>query len=573
MVIAMLDEVTQYAKDVLEGKYITCKATKLACKRHLNDLERAKTEEFSYYFDVKEAKRVIKFSETLKLAEQGGINVKLKPFQKFCLGSLMGWRTKEGHNWRFRQSNISFARQNGKSFLNGDLMTYVSNFMPNMDYKQFYIGANNQKQAKIVFKEVVKFIDMDEDLQSMFKIMDYKSEITCLNTKSTIKALSRDSKIDGLRPTLGVIDEYHQSAKSDILDALKNGQGKLENSLISIISTAGSNLNYPYYAMYLYSKKVLKGEIEDDRIFIYICELDENDSIDDKSVYIKSNPLYSEKEIDMLYDDYLRAKEMSESQLVDFMTKRLNIWVENKAVNFLTLDVIEKMRSEETIESFKDKECVIGLDLSSISDLTSVSFVFKDWDSKGDEQYFIHSHSFLPFETFKKFRKKDSKWQEYVDNNELTLTTACQGLRLDYKAVITYIQDMIKTYNLKVKMLCYDSNNIGGILQDIEETLKVDSIAIAQSMKNLTEPTCNFEILAKAGQVKFSNNSLYEECLKNAVLISEYGESKLCKIDKKQPDRKIDCIDATIDAFKFVITIAKPKKKIDYSKIYEKLRR
>ena len=573
MVIAMLDEVTQYAKDVLEGKYITCKATKLACKRHLNDLERAKTEEFSYYFDVKEAKRVIKFSETLKLAEQGGINVKLKPFQKFCLGSLMGWRTKEGHNWRFRQSNISFARQNGKSFLNGDLMTYVSNFMPNMDYKQFYIGANNQKQAKIVFKEVAKFIDMDEDLQSMFKIKDYKSEITCLNTKSTIKALSRDSKIDGLRATLGVVDEYHLSSKSDILDALKNGQGKLENSLISIISTAGSNLNYPYYSMYLYSKKVLNEELKDDRMFIYICELDEGDSIDDKSVYVKANPLYTEKEIDMMYEEYLRAKGTSEGQVIDFMTKRCNIWVANKAVNFLTLDVIEKMKTDKTIANYTGKECVIGLDLSSISDLTSVAFVFKEWASNGDEQYFIHSHSFLPSETFKKFRKKDSKWQEYVDNNELTLTTACQGLRLDYKAVITYIQSMIKTYKLNVKMICYDSNNIGGILQDIEETLKVDSMPIAQSMKNLTEPTCNFEILAKAGQVKFSFNRLYEECLKNAVLISEYGESKLCKIDKKQPDRKIDCIDATIDAFKFVITIAKPKKKIDYSKIYEKLRR
>lgn len=569
----MLDEVTQYAKDVLEGKYITCKAAKLACKRHLNDLERAKTEEFPYYFDVKEAKRVIKFSETLKLAEQGGINVKLKSFQKFCLGSLMGWRTKEGHNWRFRQSNISFGRQNGKSFLNGDLMTYVSNFMPNMDYKQFYIGANSQKQAKIVFKEVIKFIESDSDLQSMFKVMDYKNEITCLNTKSTIKALSRDSKIDGLRATLGVVDEYHLSSKSDILDALKNGQGKLENSLISIISTAGSNLNYPYYSMYLYSKKVLNGELKDDRMFIYICELDEGDFIDDKSVYVKANPLYTNKEINMMYEEYLRAKGTSEGQVIDFMTKRCNIWVANKAVNFLTLDVIQNMRTDKTIADYAGKDCVIGLDLSSISDLTSVSFVFKDWDSKGDEQYFIHSHSFLPSETFKKFRKKNHIWQECVDNNELTLTTACSGLRLDYKTVVKYIQQMMKQYKLNVKMLCYDSNNIGGILQDIEETLKVDSIAIAQSMKNLTEPTCNFEILSKAGQVKFSYNKLYEECLKNAVLISEYGESKLCKIDKKQPDRKIDAIDATIDAFKFVITIAKPKKKIDYSKIYEKLRR
>lgn len=48
----MLDSVTKYANDVLEGKIIAGRYVKLACERHLNDLGRQATEEFQYIFDV-----------------------------------------------------------------------------------------------------------------------------------------------------------------------------------------------------------------------------------------------------------------------------------------------------------------------------------------------------------------------------------------------------------------------------------------------------------------------------------------------------------------------------------------
>lgn len=53
-------------------------------------------------------------------------------------------------------------------------------------------------------------INADADLLELFEIKDYKSEITAKITNATIRALGRDTKsIDGFRPYLGIVDEYH----------------------------------------------------------------------------------------------------------------------------------------------------------------------------------------------------------------------------------------------------------------------------------------------------------------------------------------------------------------------------
>ncbi|MDU2197316.1 MAG: terminase large subunit, partial [Peptostreptococcaceae bacterium] len=123
------DRVTQYALDVLEDKVVTGLYVKLACKRHLDDLEKSKTEGFEYYFDVDKANDILDYAESLIIAEgDEEIRVKLHGFQVFILGSLNGWVSKKGKFRRFRSSYVQLGRQNGKSFLNGIIGTYFGNF-------------------------------------------------------------------------------------------------------------------------------------------------------------------------------------------------------------------------------------------------------------------------------------------------------------------------------------------------------------------------------------------------------------------------------------------------------------
>ena len=63
---------------------------------------------------MEEAERIIEFAEALTLAEgEEQRQVECFPFQCFILGSINGWRTKDGDRRRFRTSFVLLGRQIG----------------------------------------------------------------------------------------------------------------------------------------------------------------------------------------------------------------------------------------------------------------------------------------------------------------------------------------------------------------------------------------------------------------------------------------------------------------------------
>ena len=111
--VEIIDRCTQYAVDVVEGREIAGEYVKLACQRHLDDLEKSKAAPYVYYFDVEQSERIINFAEDLVIAEGDEEQpVECYPFQCFILGSLNGWRKKIAdpksgvHHRRFRTSYV-----------------------------------------------------------------------------------------------------------------------------------------------------------------------------------------------------------------------------------------------------------------------------------------------------------------------------------------------------------------------------------------------------------------------------------------------------------------------------------
>ena len=203
-----LDRVTQYAVDVVEEKIIAGRPAILACKRHLDDLEKSILDSYKYEFDIEKANDILEFAETLIIAEgEEERPVNLEGYQVFILGCLNGWVTKGTGYRRFRTTYVQLGRQNGKSFLNGILGTYYGAFS-GYKYGQLYCTATKSDQAKIVLNEMIKFINSDEDLSEFFKVKVHDNTIIALNTNSIIRALGRDTKsIDGFRPLLGIVDK------------------------------------------------------------------------------------------------------------------------------------------------------------------------------------------------------------------------------------------------------------------------------------------------------------------------------------------------------------------------------
>ena len=146
----MSDHTTAYARTIVAGKKVCGKAEYQACKRHLDDMA---DKAFPYIFDVDAAEYHIMLANQLTIGE-GSESRKLttRGFQNFIIGSLFGWRKKRSHLRRFREGYIQLARQNGKSFLAGEMCNDYATFA-GYQHGRIYCTATKQKQANIVWEE------------------------------------------------------------------------------------------------------------------------------------------------------------------------------------------------------------------------------------------------------------------------------------------------------------------------------------------------------------------------------------------------------------------------------------
>ena len=103
------DYTTEYAKKVVNGEILASKKNIQACERHLRDLN---NKDFKYHFNVQKANKAIKFISMLPDPKTGK-KMPLASFQRFIVGSLMGWEDDLG-NRRFTKGYISMSRKNGR---------------------------------------------------------------------------------------------------------------------------------------------------------------------------------------------------------------------------------------------------------------------------------------------------------------------------------------------------------------------------------------------------------------------------------------------------------------------------
>ena len=555
----MTDHTTEYSRLIVEGKKICGRSEYLACKRHLDDMAK---KDFEYIFDVETAERHIKLANQLTIGEgEQSRPLKTRGFQNFIIGSLFGWRKKRSNIRRFREAYIQMARQNGKSFIAGEMCNDFASFS-GYKYGRIFCAATKCDQAKIVWEETAKFIESDKNLSELYKIKRYDSTITSLVTNATIKAIGRDTKsADGFSSILCVLDELHAHPSNQLYKLLNDGQISKENSLTLAITTAGFNLNSFCYEHYQFCKKVLAGAIEKESLFVYIAELDEKDDIWNPDNWLKANPLIlwnedntpNKEMIARMCEKAIDAREKQGNELTNFLTKSLNRWVTCGNNSYIDAEKWKNCGTDLKLEDMRGRECYLGIDLSSGGDLTSIALVFPPLS--GDDKIYIYSHSFLPEARLMEHEKTDDvSYRLWAVAGLLSLTSGMYGLMLDLNAVVATIKKLVETYDLKILEAGYDPHNASGFLAELEKVLPCDLTSVQQSARNLNDATQDFKLSVEAGIVQYDkHNALLSWSMINAVLNTpnSFGE---VKIDKVSQQNRIDPCDAIIDAWKLYLT-------------------
>lgn len=545
------DRVTEYASRVVSGEVAAGELHRLACKRHLDDLKRQRSEDFSYYYNPDKASEIIEYAETLTIAEGDEPKpVKLLDSQAFDLGCTFGWFKVSNNKRRFRRRYKSMARQNGKTFENGIMGTYIAGFGGYM-YGKLFTVATKKRQARLAWEEMSKFITIDPDLGDYFDVKDYKSTINALETYCTIEALSKEAGLDdGFRAIYASIDEIHQHKDNKIYKALYNGTKALDETLVSMITTRGDNLNSFCKEMDDYAIKVLQGLATAEDFFIDIYCLDPNDDIWDPENWVKANPFIASnpEKFEILKTDAQTAKDMGGSDLRDFLTKSLNMWVQNTDDQFILPDKWQKCGSKRTLEDMRGRSCWVGLDLSSGGDLTSYSLEFP-LEENSKEKYYFYSHSFMPRGRLQEHIETDLAPYDLWEQMELiTVTGGAGDFKNDYKFIIKDLQRIKEEYDLTFLGIGIDPHNADGVLSELEE-FGCPVVIIVQSCKSLNDATTDIQLLVKSEDLEYNeNNELLTWSFLNAKTVRNSFDE--IKVDKKPGARfkRIDPVDSCVDA-------------------------
>lgn len=564
----MTDRVTEYARSVMAGEVVCGELHRLACQRHLRDLARQRTEAFPYYWDVEAADNVLSYAETLTIAEGTEPRpVKLIGSQVFDLGCTFGWKKVVNGKRRFRRRYKSVARQNGKTFENGIMGPYIAGF-GGYSYGKLFTVATKKRQARLAWEEMSKFVTIDPDLAELFDVKDYKNTIIAKESGCTIEALSREAGLDdGFRSIFCSIDEIHQHKDNQVYKALYNGTRSLPETLISMITTRGFQLNSFCKEMDDYAIQVLRGTATAEDFFVDIYCLDPDDDIWDERNWIKANPFLclDEERMNTLRQDAQTARDMGGMELRDFLCKSLNMWVKNTDDQAFDPDAWARCGSERKLADVVEagnRDCWVGLDLSSGGDLTTLTLEFP----LPDHSYYIYSHSFMPRGRLAEHMETDlAPYDMWESAGLITVTGGDTDFMNDYAFIISHLAELRERFELNFLGIGIDPHNAAGVLQDLE-AFDCPVATITQSARSLNDATVALRLLVKGQRVEYDReNELLTWSVVNAAIVRNSFDE--IKIDKKPGAKfkRIDPVDALIDAHTLMLITNGGEPPIDVS--------
>lgn len=416
-----VDDANQYIADVLSGKIPACKWVKAACLRQLDDLERAKQPDAPIIWQPEMAERICKFAELMPHTK--GIwakrreKIKLEPWQKFILTTVFGWYLPSGFR-RFRTVYEEVARKNAKSTKSSTIALYGLT-ADGEEGAEVYSAATTRDQAKIVFGDARAMALKEPRFQSKYGVQVNAHNISVPGSSSKFEALSAEGEtLDGLNVHFAILDELHAHKKRDVFDVIETATGAREQSLLWLITTAGSNRSGICYEQRTYLTKILNsvlrrhpeipadlrgGCVEDDSYFGIIYTIDEEqkdaegniispaDDWTTEEAWRKANPNYG---VSVKPEDIARlahkAQQISSAQN-NFLTKRLNVWV-NADTAWMNMRAWDKCADPTMkLEDFEGQTCIMSFDFASKIDIASRGQLFER-----DGHYYFFLRSYLP---------------------------------------------------------------------------------------------------------------------------------------------------------------------------------
>jgi len=437
--------VADYIARVLDGSLVTGELVKLAVQRHVRDLTEGPAR--GLRFDAEKAERAIEFFTYLKHSkgEWAGREFVLQPWQVFGLWVLFGWVNTDGSR-RFRTAYEELARKNGKSTKAAGVGLYIA-FADDEPGAEVYSVATKKDQAMIVHSEATRMVRATPDLSAM--IQTFKNNLSRIDKHQKYEPLGADDDtLDGLNVHGAIVDELHAHKTRAVFDLMETGTSARRQPLLYAITTAGTDQSAASvcWEQHVYAEQILKGVIQDDTFFAFICAIDEKDDWEDERNWYKANPnLGVSKKLDYMRDQARKAKNMP-AKLNSFLRLDLNRWTQ-QVTRWIDMDLWAANAGAPIDETaLIGCRCYGGLDLSSVSDLTAWVLLFPD--PVMADRVLILPRIWCPESKLQDSERNQYRHQYETWAREGWITTT-PGNAIDYEVVKAQILEDAQTFQIQ----------------------------------------------------------------------------------------------------------------------------
>ena len=513
--------ILQYYQAISDGSENVGKLVKLAYEYVLDGLQ-----DHSFYYNHKKAIRPIRFMESFVHHSKGKTGLlKLELWQKAFLSCVFGLVNGEDLR-QFKEVVLSTGRKSGKTLLISGIADYV--LYIDEDYgKEIYFTATKKEQAELCYSAFYQTILKEPELRRL--IMKRRSDVYLPSTNSSAKMLTSNyTTADGLNSSLNVCDEFAAwkgTQGLNLYSTLTSGTLSRKEPLTIAISTANRVNDGVYDTLYTRSTRLLMGGSEETAFLPFIYQIEDLSKWNDINELKKANPnLGVSIPVKTILEEIQKAEGDPQAKN-EFLVKVANVKQNASTAWISTADIKKTEGHHLKLEDFKDKYCVVGIDLSQTTDLTSACVVVED---KGKIN--IISHFWLPSARIEEAILRDQvPYDKYIAQG--IMDTSGENF-VDYEDVFNWVMDLRLKYDIYPLFIGYDRYSAQYLVKQLSQVYQCEDVYQGD---NLYPIMLELEGLIKDGRINIGDNNLLKmHLLNSAIKISEErGRGRLVKLNPK----------------------------------------
>ena len=500
-----------------------------------------------WFYDERLANNALNFIERFCHHYKGVLapkRIRLSLWQRAAISLIFGIVDGTGKR-QFDQVFWLCGRKQGKTIAAAAIATYFS-YAAGEFGSEIYFLAPKLDQADLCYSALEFNVHAEPELDAITRSTKYRG-LMIQETNTMVRKLAFTSKkSDGYNPMFYCADEVAAWPGVNGLrqwEVMASGTGARREPLGLAISSGGYENEGLFDELMKRGTAFLMGGSREQHILPILYMIDDPEKWNDLTELRKSLPGLGVSVSEEFIRKEIETAEESISKATEFRTKYCNLKQALSTCWLRAEDINKAFGWSKKLEELKGKYCVVGIDLSQTTDLTSACLI-----CEVDGILWIHSHFWLPNKRLEEATKRDGvPYEIFIRKGFLSLSGE-EFVNSD--DVLLWCMDLVKTWKIYPLMVGYDRWMAQDLVQKLEQKhFHVDSVTQGFNLSSVSD---TFEGLLREGRIRdMDDNGLLKIHLADAAQQMEsnteaaHPRKKLVKISK---NAHVDGVAAILDA-------------------------